>query len=311
MTQGLVIKSTGSNYLVEINNQIVNCKIRGKIRLSGIRTTNPVAVGDNVSVELSNDTEGVITEILPRKNYIVRKSINLSKESHIIAANLDQCMLVATLIMPETPLEFIDRFLVSAEAYKVPAIIVFNKSDLYGDLQEVLKDTMDIYKKIGYRCVAVSAQTGENVDTLRTMLKDKTTLISGNSGTGKSTLINRINPGLGLRTGDISMYSLQGKHTTTFAEMFHLDFGGNIIDTPGIKGFGMVGMTPEDIAHNFPEIFAQLENCKFYNCTHTHEPGCAVKKAVEDGTIHPSRYHSYISIISDDETQKYRKSSRE
>ncbi len=311
MTQGLVIKSTGSNYLVEINNQIVNCKIRGKIRLSGIRTTNPVAVGDNVSVELSNDTEGVITEILPRKNYIVRKSINLSKESHIIAANLDQCMLVATLIMPETPLEFIDRFLVSAEAYKVPAIIVFNKSDLYGDLQEVLKDTMDIYTKIGYNCIAVSAQTGENVDTLRTMLKDKTTLISGNSGTGKSTLINRINPGLGLRTGDISMYSLQGKHTTTFAEMFHLDFGGNIIDTPGIKGFGMVGMTQEDISHNFPEIFAQLENCKFYNCTHTHEPGCAVKKAVEDGTIHPSRYHSYISIISDDETQKYRKSSRE
>ena len=195
MTQGLVIKSTGSNYLVEINNQIVNCKIRGKIRLSGIRTTNPVAVGDNVSVELSNDTEGVITEILPRKNYIVRKSINLSKESHIIAANLDQCMLVATLIMPETPLEFIDRFLVSAEAYKVPAIIVFNKSDLYGDLQEVLKDTMDIYTKIGYNCIAVSAQTGENVDTLRTMLKDKTTLISGNSGTGKSTLINCINPG--------------------------------------------------------------------------------------------------------------------
>ncbi len=311
MTQGLVIKSTGSNYLVEINNQIVNCKIRGKIRLSGIRTTNPVAVGDNVSVELSNDSEGVITEILPRKNYIVRKSINLSKESHIIAANLDQCMLVATLMLPETPLEFIDRFLVSAEAYKVPAIIVFNKADLYGDLQEVLADTMQIYQNIGYKCIAVSAKTGENVDALRTMLKDKTTLISGNSGTGKSTLINAINPGLGLKTGDISMYSLQGKHTTTFAEMFHLDFGGNIIDTPGIKGFGMVGMTQEDIAHNFPEIFAQLENCRFYNCTHTHEPGCAVKKAVEDGTIHPSRYHSYISIISDDETQKYRKSSRE
>ncbi|MCQ2976239.1 MAG: ribosome small subunit-dependent GTPase A [Bacteroidales bacterium] len=311
MNIGIVIKSTGSNYLVEYDNKIINCKIRGKIRLNGLRTTNPVAVGDNVNFTIGDDGIGIITEIKPRKNYIIRKSINLSKESHIIASNMDQCILVITLMMPETPLEFIDRFLVSAEAYKVPAILVFNKCDLYKNcLEEVLQETIDIYENIGYKCFTVSAKTGEGIENLREQLKNKTTLISGNSGTGKSTLINKINPNLDLKTGDISMYSLQGKHTTTFAEMFHLDFGGNIIDTPGIKGFGMVNMSQEDISHNFPEIFSRLSNCKFYNCTHIHEPGCAVKQAVNDGEISSSRYHSYISILNDDKDEKYRKNSK-
>ncbi len=305
MLIGTVIKSTGSNYLVECQKQTFECKIRGKMRLSNLRTTNPVAVGDLVEFE-----DGVIKEILPRKNYIIRKSINLSKESHIIASNLDQCMLVATLIMPQTAMEFIDRFLLTAEAYKVKAIIVFNKSDLYDDLRELLDETMDIYKRIGYECLAVSAKTGDGIEQLREILKDKTTLISGNSGTGKSTLINKIDSNLNLRTGEISQYNFSGKHTTTFAEMFPLEFGGRIIDTPGIKGFGIIGLSQEDVAHNFPEIFSKLKNCRFYNCAHTNEPGCAVKQAVDDGEISPSRYHSYISIISDGDNQKYRKSNR-
>lgn len=306
---GTVIKSTGSNYLVDDGNNIIDCKIRGKIRLAGIRTTNPVSVGDVVDFDMEQTCDmGVITRIHDRRNYIIRKATNLSKESHIIAANMDQCLLVTTLIMPETPLEFVDRFLVTAEAYKVPAIIVFNKCDLYTNgAEELLQDTMEIYQSIGYRCLAVSSVTGEGIDELREILRDKTTLLSGNSGTGKSTLINTVNPGLNLRTGEISVSNLAGKHTTTFAEMFKLDFGGNIIDTPGIRGFGIVRMSPEDVAHNFPEIFERLSDCKFYNCTHTHEPGCAVKEAVENGEICPSRYHSYLSIISDEEDGgKYR-----
>lgn len=305
---GTVIKSTGSNYLVDTGNKVIDCKIRGKIRLAGIRTTNPVSVGDVVDFDLEQTGDmGVITKIQPRRNCIIRKATNLSKESHIIAANMDQCLLITTLIMPETPLEFVDRFLVTAEAYKVPAIVVFNKADLYAECQEVLEETMEIYQKIGYRCLAVSSVTGQGIDKLREILRDKTTLLSGNSGTGKSTLINTVNPGLNLRTGEISMSSLAGKHTTTFAEMFNLDFGGRIIDTPGIRGFGMTGMTCEDVAHNFPEIFEKLSDCKFYNCTHTHEPGCAVKAAVEEGEISPSRYASYLSILDDEENGgKYR-----
>lgn len=313
--KGIVIKSTGSNYLVEnaVSGEIVDCKIRGKLRLEGIRTTNPVAVSDIVDfvIDEANDV-AVIKSIEKRKNYIIRKSTNLSKESHIIASNLDQCMLVTTLIMPETSLEFVDRFLVTAEAYKVPAILVFNKSDIYTDgLEEVLKETMEIYQNIGYKCIAVSSVTKEGLEELKSLMKDKITLLSGNSGTGKSTLINTINPGLNLKTGEISSYSLAGKHTTTFAEMFKLDFGGRIIDTPGIRGFGMIGMTSEDVAHNFPEIFSRLSECKFYNCTHTHEPGCAVKQALDMGEISPSRYHSYLSIISDDESEKYRTKGRD
>lgn len=288
-----MIKSTGSNYLVDCgDNKVIDCKIRGKIRLAGIRTTNPVSVGDVVDFDMESTGDmGVITKIHERRNYIIRKATNLSKESHIIAANMDQCLLVTTLMMPETPLEFVDRFLVTAEAYKVPAIIVFNKSDYYKDvLEDVLEETMEIYRSIGYRCIATSSVTGEGIDELREILRDKTTLLSGNSGTGKSTLINTVNPGLNLRTGEISMSSLAGKHTTTFAEMFNLDFGGRIIDTPGIRGFGIVRMSPEDVAHNFPEIFERLSDCRFYNCTHTHEPGCAVKEAVDNGEISPSRY---------------------
>lgn len=308
--EGTVIKSTGSNYLVDCgDNKVIDCKIRGKIRLAGIRTTNPVSVGDVVDFDMEPSGDvGVITRIHDRRNYIIRKATNLSKESHIIAANMDQCLLITTLIMPETPLEFVDRFLVTAEAYKVPAIIVFNKCDLYVDgAEEVLEETMEIYRNIGYRCLAVSSVTGEGIGELREILRDKTTLLSGNSGTGKSTLINTVNPGLNLRTGEISMSSLAGRHTTTFAEMFNLGFGGRIIDTPGIRGFGIVRMSQEDVAHNFPEIFRRLSGCRFYNCTHTHEPGCAVKAAVDDGTICPSRYHSYLSIISDgEEGGKYR-----
>lgn len=306
---GTVIKSTGSNYLVDNGKDIIDCKIRGKIRLAGIRTTNPVSVGDVVDFDMEPAGDvGVITKIHDRRNYIIRKATNLSKESHIIAANMDQCLLVTTLIMPETPLEFVDRFLVTAEAYKVPAIIVFNKCDLYVEgAEEVLQETMEIYRNIGYRCLAVSSVTGEGIEELREILRNKTTLLSGNSGTGKSTLINTVNPGLNLRTGEISISNLAGKHTTTFAEMFKLDFGGNIIDTPGIRGFGIVRMSPEDVAHNFPEIFERLSDCRFYNCSHTHEPGCAVKEAVENGEICPSRYHSYLSIISDEEEGgKYR-----
>lgn len=310
--KGLIIKSTGSNYIVESDGSLVDCKIRGKLRLEGMRTTNPVAVGDIVEFDMEDAVTGVIKQIEKRKNYIIRKATNLSKESHIIAANMDQCMLVTTLIMPETSLEFVDRFLVTAEAYKVPAILVFNKSDIYADgLQDVLNETIEIYESVGYKCVKVSSVTGEGISELRELLKDKTTLISGNSGTGKSTLINTVNPGLDLKTGEISSYSLAGKHTTTFAEMFKLDFGGRIIDTPGIKGFGMTRMSVEDVSHNFPEIFSRLSGCKFYNCTHVHEPGCAVKQAVEDGEISPSRYHSYISIISDDGSEKYRTKGRD
>jgi ribosome biogenesis GTPase len=304
--EGLVIKSTGSNYIVLSEGGKTDCKVRGKLRLGMLRTTNPIAVGDIVEFEPQEDSTGVITGIKDRKNYIVRKSVNLSKENHIIAANIDQCLLVVTLIMPETPLEFIDRFLVSAEAYKVPAVLVFNKADIYtGGLEDVLRETMDIYENIGYKTLAVSSVTGEGIEDLKKLLKDKTTLLSGNSGTGKSTLINTVNPGLNLKTAEISHYSYAGKHTTTFAEMFDLDFGGRIIDTPGIKGFGMTGMTQEDVSHNFPEMFRHLSRCKFYNCTHTHEPGCAVKEAVDRGEISPSRYHSYISIISDS-NEKYR-----
>ncbi|MBQ3657453.1 MAG: ribosome small subunit-dependent GTPase A [Bacteroidales bacterium] len=309
--EGLVIKSTGSNYIVLSGEQRIDCKVRGKLRLDMLRTTNPVAVGDIVEFEFQQDNKtGVITEIKKRKNYIVRKSVNLSKENHIIAANVDQCLLVLTLIMPETPLEFVDRFLVSAEAYKVPAVLVFNKADIYeGGLEDVLKETMEIYEKIGYKTLAVSSITGQGIEDLKALLKDKTTMLSGNSGTGKSTLINTVNPGLNLKTAEISQYSFAGKHTTTFAEMFDLDFGGKIIDTPGIKGFGLTGMSEEDIAHNFPEMFKCLSRCKFYNCTHTHEPGCAVKEAVDEGLISPSRYHSYLSILTDSNS-KYREKSR-
>ncbi|MBO7566701.1 MAG: ribosome small subunit-dependent GTPase A [Bacteroidales bacterium] len=312
---GTIIKSTGSNYLVRDNGSgaIIPCKIRGKLRLDGIKSTNPVAVGDVVDYDMETSGDvGVISNIQKRQNCIVRRATNLSRQSQVIAANIDQCLIVTTLIMPETPLEFVDRFLVSAEAYKVTPIIVFNKCDLCKDegIAEELKRRIDLYTKIGYRCHCTSSVTGEGIDTLREILRDKTTLLSGRSGTGKSTLINTINPGLNLRTGEISSAHLDGKHTTTFAEMFPLSFGGYVVDTPGIRSFGTAGLSNEDVAHNFPEFFSRLSECRFYNCTHTNEPGCAVKAAVESGEIEFSRYESYLSICFED-GGKHRMSRKE
>lgn len=306
MEKGIVIKSTGSWFTVKYTNKIINCKIRGKFRTKGIRATNPVAVGDSVGFDVLKDGTGIIHTLDDRKNYIIRKATNLSKKSHIIAANVDQAVLLATMILPETPFEFIDRFLVTAEIYKIPAKIIFNKTDIYTpELMDYTYEVMDMYKKIGYECFAVSAVSGENLNAIINLFKDKITVISGNSGVGKSTLINKIDSNLNLKTGEISEYHLSGKHTTTFAEMFDLEFGGSVIDTPGIRGFGVIDMNQEDISHNFPEMFRLLENCKFYNCTHTHEPNCAVKEAVETGEIDISRYRSYLSLLEGDD--KYRK----
>lgn len=305
MKKGTVIKSTGSWYTVRFENgETAECRIRGKFRMEGIRTTNPLAVGDMVEVEESN--EGwTVTAISKRRNYIIRKSTNLSKESHIIASNVDQVLLVVTVNHPVTSPVFIDRFLATAEAYGIPAILLFNKIDLYGEEDEAMAGgLMGIYRKIGYACYGISAGTGENMEVVRELLKDKTTVLSGLSGVGKSTLINRIEPALNLKTAVISGAHDSGKHTTTFAEMFPLNGGGYIIDTPGIRSFGMVDMKKEEISHFFPEIFACSSGCRFYNCTHTHEPGCTVREAVEKGEISESRYISYLSML--EESGKYR-----
>lgn len=305
MKKGIVVKSTGSWYSVRLENgEQVECRIRGKFRIGGIRTTNPLAVGDVVEVVESNEGY-VVTGIEQRKNYIIRKSTNLSKESHIIASNVDQALLIVTVNHPVTSTVFIDRFLASVEAYTIPVILVFNKIDLYDeDDLAMVGGLMAIYRKIGYLCFGVSAVTGENVDALRDLLKDKTTVLSGLSGVGKSSLINRIEPLLDLKTASISGAHDSGKHTTTFAEMFPLSAGGFIIDTPGIRSFGTVDMKKEEISHFFPEIFAKADECRFYNCTHTHEPGCAVIEAVENDEISESRYASYLSMLED--SGKYR-----
>ena len=305
MEKGVVVKSTGSWYMVRLENGIlVECRIRGKFRIEGIRTTNPVAVGDVVGVEENNDG-WVITVIEPRKNYIIRKATNLSKESHIIASNVDQALLVVTVNHPVTSTVFIDRFLAGSEAYNIPAILVFNKIDLYAEEDQVmLGGLMAIYRKIGYSCFGVSALTGENIDKIRMLLKDKVTVLSGLSGVGKSSLINCIEPVLELKTAMISDAHDSGKHSTTFAEMFPLSEGGSIIDTPGIRSFGTVDMKKEEISHFFPEIFVKSSDCRFYNCTHTHEPGCAVLEAIEKDEISESRYSSYLSML--EESGKYR-----
>ena len=305
MEKGVVVKSTGSWYMVRLENGIlVECRIRGKFRIEGIRTTNPVAVGDVVGVEENNDG-WVITVIEPRKNYIIRKATNLSKESHIIASNVNQALLVVTVNHPVTSTVFIDRFLAGSEAYTIPAILVFNKIDLYAEEDQVmLGELMAIYRKIGYSCFGVSALTGENIDKIRMLLKDKVTVLSGLSGVGKSSLINCIEPVLELKTAMISDAHDSGKHTTTFAEMFPLSEGGSIIDTPGIRSFGTVDMKKEEISHFFPEIFVKSSDCRFYNCTHTHEPGCAVLEAIEKDEISESRYSSYLSML--EESGKYR-----
>lgn len=300
---GTVTKSTGSNYLVRLEGgKIIPCKLKGKIRLDDRKTTNPVTVGDSVDVELENDEEGMITNIHQRKNYIIRKSINLSKQAHIIASNMDQAILIATLVEPRTSLGFIDRFLITAEAYSIPAVIVFNKRDnLNEQLIELQNEIMHIYKNIGYPCYAISSYDQKDVEQIKQILKGKTTLLSGHSGVGKSTLINAMQPSLKLKTGEISAAHSKGTHTTTFAELFHLDFGADIIDTPGIKELGLVEMKKEEVGHYFPEIRKYMNGCKFNNCLHVNEPKCAVREAAEKGEIAPERYESYLKILDGEE----------
>lgn len=303
---GLVTKSTGSWYQVQTpEGHRLDCRIKGKFRIKGITTTNPVAVGDQVDFEMEPDQEtGVITKLHERKNYIIRKSINLSKQGQIIAANLDQAFLVVTLASPRTSLGFIDRFLVTAEAYHIPAMLVFNKLDLFSkEGLEILAEYRSIYEDLGYHCFEVSALKGTHVDDVVNALKNKVSLFSGHSGVGKSTLINRILPDLQLRTSSVSEWHDKGMHTTTFAEMFELPFGGFIIDTPGIRELGIVDIEQTELGGMFPEIRQYRENCRFKNCRHINEPGCAVLDAVESGEIAPSRYDSYLSIYHGNDTR--------
>lgn len=308
MSRARVIKSTGSWYTLANleTGQLLESRLKGKIRLAGKRSTNPVVVGDIVEYETDGTGSSVITSIEERKNYIIRRSPNLSRESHVIAANIDHAFLVATLIMPTTNCEFIDRFLMTAEAYRIPAVIILNKSDLYRspEMAVAVREFKDIYSSAGYEVILTSTVDNTGIDELRKRLKGKISLFSGNSGVGKSTLINSIDPSLGLRTGNISQSHFKGMHTTTFSEMFPLNEGGYIIDTPGIKGFGLVDIEKSEIARYFPELFRESANCTYYNCTHTHEPGCAVKEAVAEGHIHESRYISYLKLLEDD--GKYR-----
>ncbi len=306
--KGLVIRNTGSWYTVLTDDgETVESKIKGNFRLKGIRSTNPVAVGDRVGIVRNQEGTAFINEIDDRRNYIIRKSPNLSKQSHIIAANVDQAVLIATVNFPVTSTTFIDRFLASAEAYRIPVVLVLNKTDLMDEDDLRLQEMMaTLYENIGYTCLQVSAETGMGLDQLKALLKDKISVFSGNSGVGKSTLLNRLIPGLSLRTAEISEAHKMGMHTTTFSEMIRLPEGGWVIDTPGIKGFGTFDMEPGEISGYFREIFHFSKDCKYGNCTHTHEPGCAVLKAVEDHYIAASRYNSYVSMLDDKDESKYR-----
>jgi ribosome biogenesis GTPase len=302
--EGIVIKSTGSWYTVQNTvGELSECKLKGRFKVQGIKTTNPLAVGDHVEYHiLQEEDTGLITKIFPRKNYIIRKATKLSKESHILAANLDQAIVIVTLAQPRTSTGFIDRFLITAEAYHIPAVIVFNKLDLYDKkMNDRLDELTQVYEAATYPCLKVSALTGENTGMLKDQLKDKVSLLAGHSGVGKSALINTIEPGLNIKTKPISKVHSKGVHTTTFANMFALSFGGYIIDTPGIKEFGLYELDRNTLAERYPEMRALMHECKYTNCTHLHEPGCAVKKAVEKGNLSKMRYDGYLRIMAVDE----------
>ena len=304
MAEGKIIRTTGSHYTIRTNdNEIFECRIKGSFRMKNIKSTNPIAVGDMVDFLMPTPTiEGVITTIHDRKNTLVRRSTNLSKRSQIIASNIDQAFLIATIAFPRTSTGFIDRFLVTTEAHQIPTIIVFNKIDIYNEeAQEFANEIKAIYENVGYKCIEVSAKRGDNIEQLREIMKDKTTLLSGHSGVGKSALINAIDNNLNLKTGHISEAHLKGMHTTTFAEMFPLSFGGDIIDTPGIKEFGMFDFKKEEVGLYYPEMKARLKDCQYYNCTHEHEPKCAIKEAVEKGEISIERYSNYLNIMHGEE----------
>jgi ribosome biogenesis GTPase len=307
MLQGIVYKSTGSWYLVKSKNNFFECRIKGKIRLKDISTTNPIAVGDEVEFEMESNGKGVISDILPRVNYIIRKSVNLSKQYHIIASNIDISVLVVTLNNPITSTNFIDRFLVSCEAYDIPVIIAFNKKDTYIDKESnEIEKLINTYRTIGYKCQLISAKYGDRVDEIIKLIRNKTCIISGHSGVGKSTLINSISPNLKLKTKEISSSHKQGRHTTTYAEMFDLDSNIKIIDTPGIRGFGLVDITKFELGDFFPEFFEAKQKCKFKNCLHLDEPDCNVKIKVKKGEIYQSRYNTYLDMLKDQNI--YRKS---
>jgi ribosome biogenesis GTPase len=314
-SQGIVLKSTGKWYIVRLHNgQIVNCRIRGKFRLSGLSTTNPVAVGDHVTVDEQADEEGnrTITAIADRLNYIVRKSTNLSKQMQILAANVDRAYLMVTLRNPTTQLAFIDRFLVAAESFRIPTTILFNKVDIYTAKEmKQLDELTQMYSSIGYPCVGISALSADSVSFLREEIKGKQVMISGHSGVGKSSLVNALDASLDLQTGEISQAHLQGQHTTTFAEMHELATGGYIIDTPGIRAFGIIDLEKEHLAHYFPEMRELLGTCKFHNCLHLQEPKCSVKAAVNEGQIAQSRYVTYTQLMTEDANETYRRNQFE
>jgi ribosome biogenesis GTPase len=303
--EGLVMKSTGSSYLVrdKLNGQILVCRLQGKFRLAKFKTTNPIATGDVVSFSKNdNDDYGIITSIHKRKNYIDRKSVNLSKISHIIAANIDRVFLIINLVEPQTPLGFIDRFLVSAESFRINTVLVFHKTDIYTpEIQKQEKQLQSLYSDIGYQCVSTSVVTSQGLEQLKKLMQNNISLFGGQSGAGKSSIINALNPDFALKTASVSQYNNKGKHTTTFAEMFELPFGGFIIDTPGMKEFGLIHYTKEEISHYFPEMLRLLSACRFRNCTHTHEPHCAVKQALDAGEIALSRYQNYLGIINNED----------